>query len=134
MSSSIFDKNYALSGIESAILVEEALGTLLWSEYDWEHDEQIPLDQLFTVEDFSDDSINQIRRELFAFIEANADDLDGINLNSIAHDFILTRNGHGAGFWDRGYPDGIGERLTVSAKGFGPANVYLGDDSQLFIA
>lgn len=37
------------------------------------------------------------------------------------HDFWLTRNGHGTGFWDRGYPDEIGDALTVAAHAFGEA-------------
>lgn len=38
------------------------------------------------------------------------------------HDFWLTRNGHGAGFWDRGYGD-AGDRLTEAAHTFGEVNV-----------
>jgi hypothetical protein len=34
------------------------------------------------------------------------------------HDFWLTRNGHGAGFWDRGLGE-IGGMLTDAAKAFG---------------
>ena len=37
------------------------------------------------------------------------------------HDFWLTRNGHGAGFWDRGYPDEVGDALTEAAHAFGEA-------------
>lgn len=33
-------------------------------------------------------------------------------------DFYLTRNGHGAGFWDRGYGE-IGRQLTEAAKIYG---------------
>lgn len=39
------------------------------------------------------------------------------------HDFWLTRNGHGAGFWDRGY-DALGDRLTDTAHAFGECNVF----------
>ena len=35
------------------------------------------------------------------------------------HDFWLTRNGHGAGFWDRGYADEVGDALTEAAHAFG---------------
>ena len=35
------------------------------------------------------------------------------------HDFWLTRNHHGAGFWDRGYPKDISDRLTESAEKMG---------------
>lgn len=34
------------------------------------------------------------------------------------HDFALTRNGHGAGFWDRGLGD-VGDQLTALAKPYG---------------
>lgn len=37
------------------------------------------------------------------------------------HDFWLTRNRHGAGFWDRGYPDEVGDALTEAAHAFGEA-------------
>lgn len=37
-------------------------------------------------------------------------------------DFYLTRNGHGAGFWDGDYPDEIGEKLTEMAHSFGEIN------------
>lgn len=37
------------------------------------------------------------------------------------HDFWLTRNGHGAGFWDRGYPDEVGKPLSKAARSFGEA-------------
>jgi hypothetical protein len=37
--------------------------------------------------------------------------------DTIEHDFFLTRNGHGAGFWDGDYKNG--EKLTEIAKSFG---------------
>lgn len=43
------------------------------------------------------------------------------------HDFWLTRNGHGVGFWDRGLGE-LGDKLTEAAKTFGEVNLYLGDD------
>lgn len=44
------------------------------------------------------------------------------------HDFWLTRNGHGAGFWDRGMPDEIGEGLSDIAKGYGERNAWFSDE------
>lgn len=34
-------------------------------------------------------------------------------------DFWYTRNGHGVGFWDRGYPDDVADPLTEAAHEFG---------------
>lgn len=42
---------------------------------------------------------------------------------SDGHDFYLTRNGHGAGFWDRGYGE-RGKRLSIAAKTFGSTEVW----------
>jgi len=42
------------------------------------------------------------------------------------HDFALTRNGHGAGFWDRGLGM-AGDVLTDAAKSFGEKNFYVDD-------
>ena len=42
------------------------------------------------------------------------------------HDFALTRNHHGAGFWDRGYGD-VGDRLTDAAQAYGEHSVLTDD-------
>jgi hypothetical protein len=47
-------------------------------------------------------------------------------------DFWLTRNGHGAGFWDGDWPETQGEALTEASKAFGEVDLYAGDDGQLY--
>ena len=53
------------------------------------------------------------------------------------HDFWLTRNGHGAGFWDRGFGDlrteTVGGRLSRDAKSFGGCDLYQGDDGLIYL-
>ena len=49
------------------------------------------------------------------------------------NDFWLTRNGHGAGFWDRGLGD-VGKRLTDNASTYGEIDPYTGDDGFLYFA
>lgn len=42
---------------------------------------------------------------------------------AFGHDFWLTRQGHGTGFWDRKeLPEALGEKLTEIAKAFGEAS------------
>lgn len=50
------------------------------------------------------------------------------------HDFWLTRNGHGAGFWDRdALSEGdLGDKLSAIAKTFGESNLYQGDDGGIY--
>jgi hypothetical protein len=50
----------------------------------------------------------------------------------IAHDFWLTRNGHGAGFWDGDYPEALGDALTALAKTYGECDLYIGDDGKIY--
>ena len=47
------------------------------------------------------------------------------------HDFWLTRNGHGAGFWDRGLGD-LGDRLTSLAQTYGQCDPVIGDDGKIY--
>jgi hypothetical protein len=42
----------------------------------------------------------------------------------------LTRNGHGAGFWDRGIGD-RGDRLTAAAHAWGEFELVIGDDRKI---
>jgi hypothetical protein len=47
------------------------------------------------------------------------------------HDFWLTRNRHGAGFWDRGLGD-AGRMLTEMAHPYGECALYVGDDALIY--
>lgn len=47
------------------------------------------------------------------------------------HDFWLTRNGHGSGFWDRDI-GAAGEQLTQAAHKCGECNLYRGDDGRIY--
>lgn len=46
------------------------------------------------------------------------------------HDFWLTRNGHGAGFWDRGLGE-VGEQLSDAARNYGEFYLWL-DSGKIF--
>jgi len=47
------------------------------------------------------------------------------------HDFWLTREGHGAGFWDGDWPVN-GDALTKAAKSYGGFELYVGDDGTIY--
>jgi hypothetical protein len=65
------------------------------------------------------------------FQAANAEDLTEIDSAQAGHDFWLTRNRHGAGFWDRGY-GAVGDRLTAAAHAYGSVDLYAGDDNLIY--
>ena len=53
---------------------------------------------------------------------------DNYTFEHIGHDFWLTSQGHGAGFWDRGLGE-VGDILTDSADGYGDiVGLYLDEE------
>lgn len=50
------------------------------------------------------------------------------------HDFWLTRNGHGTGFWDGDWPEPHASQLVAAAKAAGSVDVYLGDDGRIYLS
>lgn len=90
-----------------------------------------PLDKL-TISDFSPEALARAKKDCDLFVRAGKEFLDEAKMDDAAagHDFWLTRNGHGAGFWDRDLGD-VGDRLTELCKFFGETDLYLGDDRQL---
>lgn len=46
------------------------------------------------------------------------------------HDFWLTRNGHGAGFWDRGL-GGLGDQLTEACRPYGEVSLWVAEDDAI---
>lgn len=104
----------------------------LWSSTD-NSDESggRPLDFNYGVEDIAPETIASILDDCKAFQEAHANDI-GDNLEQAGHDFWLTRNHHGAGFWDGDWPDDVGERLTEASHAFGNVDLYVGDDGLIY--
>jgi hypothetical protein len=59
---------------------------------------------------------------------------NGYTAERAGHDYWLTRNHHGAGFFDRFelYAGGLGEKLTKAAHADGGVDLYLGDDKLVY--
>jgi len=72
--------------------------------------------------------------EITSWVLANWDDClayaKAMSWGALGHDLWLTRNGHGAGFWDRGLGD-LGKNLTDSAHALGAVYLLIGDDGRL---
>lgn len=58
---------------------------------------------------------------------------DNTGYQGVGHDFWLTRNHHGAGFWDGDLPEAVGKRLTEVSHTFGELSPYLGDDKRVYL-
>lgn len=84
----------------------------------------------------SQDAIDSIKADCEKFVNNNKDLLSEVysrptDYQNAGHDFWLTRNGHGAGFWDRGFGV-VGDALTARAQGFKELTPYIGDDEKIY--
>ena len=88
--------------------------------------------------------LEAMEKDAGAFFDANGDTLleanvyyneagDDIGRNDehLGHDLWLSRNRHGAGFWDRGLGD-VGDKLDKAAKAVGERYLYVGDDGLIY--
>ena len=91
-------------------------------------------------EDIAPETAAAMAADCEAFQRDNAELLElwyaaGETADRAGHDFWLTREGHGAGFWDRfcgGSPMvRTGRLLTDASKAYGSFDLYLSDDKQI---
>ncbi len=85
-----------------------------------------------TLSDFSPSAVTKIQQDCAKFQSENAE-LIGSRYEDAGHDFWLTRNNHGAGFWDGGWPDDVDGKLSQAAEAFGTSEVYVGDDDLVYV-
>lgn len=103
----------------------------LWSSTDNADDSGgEPLDKNYDADDLAPECLAEFKRDCEGFQEANADDLASLDPEQSGHDFWLTRNGHGAGFWDRGLGE-LGERLSKASKVYGSVDLVIGSDGKI---
>jgi hypothetical protein len=91
----------------------------------------------FEPADLSSDALNAMRADLADFIAGCGVDVDAYlehaSAEAFGHDFWLTRNRHGAGFWDRGL-GALGDRLTSMAHPYGESHLYATADETIHVA
>lgn len=112
----------------STAFVAAYLECALWSSTHTEREDgdPVPCDSL--NHDWSMEAQTRAEADCLAFTTANASDLEDMEPEQAGHDYWLTRNGHGAGFWDRGLGE-RGERLSQACR-HDSCDVYLGDDNR----
>lgn len=112
-------------GTEPDAFTRQYVETALWASTD---DNGEPMD-MYSVDDIAPDTLAAMAADCRAFQADNAADID--DSGRAGHDFWLTRNRHGAGFWDGDYPADIGHRLTEAAHAYGSYDLYVGDDGKV---
>lgn len=109
-------------------VLDSYLETLLWAS-----GEEGEFDGI-TIFDFSEEAVNSSKSDIEAFIEkinakpnaiAEANEYDD---RMLGHNFALSRNGHGAGFFDDN--NDILQNICRETKSAEP---YLGDDKKVYV-
>lgn len=109
--------------------IKHYVAAALWSSTD---DDSEPLDQNYTVDDIADEAWARIIQDCAAFLWKHYPELTGEwGMEQAGHDFWLTRNRHGTGFWDRGKGK-LGRDLAEAAMLCGECDVIVGDNGKLF--
>lgn len=131
------DRAIELSGADLDAMVAGYLECQLWAGLDYREEgaEPVPYDENYSVDDIAPEYVDAIRGEFADIVAAHPlavrmflnalgkyeQARSGYDRNELfGHDFYLTREGHGAGFWDRGLGE-LGDHLTSIAKFYGPA-------------
>jgi len=97
-----------------------------------------PLDENYSIEDIHPATLAMMVLDCRKFQDQNIDLILGkrtagsknLEMVCAGQDFWLTRNGHGAGFWDGDWT--TGEELTEASKKFGEVDLYVGDDKKIY--
>jgi len=96
-----------------------------------------PLDEDYSIDGIAPNSIASAMADIDSFIEycteQGIDPFSELTREQVGHDFWLTRNGHGAGFWDRGLGE-LGKKLSDAAKTSGSSDAYVGDDEKVYLS
>jgi len=116
----------------------------LWASPAAEDSEDETLDK-YSCSDIDPESILEMEKECKEFQEENKEALEvyyakmkddeyrdakWTSEEYAGHDFFLTRNGHGAGYWDRGFEE-CGDKLS-EACGNHECFLYVGDDGKVY--
>jgi hypothetical protein len=101
-----------------------------------------PLDRNYSASDIADETLQKMKTDCEQFQAQNDalltqyyDELPVSEWGSEAqagHDFWLSRNGHGAGFFDRDVSKYLRDTLQDNARAFGTFDLYIGDDGQIY--
>ena len=112
-----YAKGGKVEGYDIDDVVSHYLDAMLFSSTDDDNEDAEYLDELHDRDDVEDKFKKVSAKKIKEFIRKNKSLLKKHNISgeSVGHDLWYTPNGHGVGFWDRGYGDD-GDKLTKSSE------------------
>lgn len=127
-----FKSGGTIYGFDVENILSSFIEAGLWASHDFDSGDN--LDENYDFDDVSEESKEKIRTGIKQFLNDNHKILKklAISEDSIGHDLFLDSQGHGVGFWDRGYGKD-GETLSKSASAiFTEDSPYVGDDKKVY--
>lgn len=130
----------AAAGIDSEearLALSGYLECARWSSHDDGGDpfDAAKYDGISWSEDAQDAAQSDVYRFIAEHVVAARHFMDAtvpqLGWGQVGHDLWLTRNGHGAGYWDRGYAGPAIDTLVEGAKALGEVHICLSDDNEL---
>lgn len=85
-----------------------------------------------SFDELAPETLAKIIHDCELFQKDNADLIDH-EWSQAGHDFWLTRNHHGAGFWDGDWEEPDATALTHASHGYSAIDLYRGDDGRLYL-
>jgi len=125
--------------------LQQLVRTLLRSSSDSDTCE--PLDDNHDIFDVDDLCLKKLESDFNSFVETATsliqqklgefDNLEDFSLLTrlglpLEHDYILTRNHHGAGFWDGDWDEKVSQILTDTSQLKPEIEPYIGDDGKIY--
>ena len=131
-SAKLYNMNMKNKHIDIDIALTHYLVAMLWTE-SCDMDGNEHLDKNYTIDDIHEELKESSRQDLAKFIAENEADLltwDGQTTTAseqTGHDFWLTRNSHGCGFWESEWRN-VGQKLTEATRKFPEVTAMLFDN------
>lgn len=118
------------------VILNSYISCMLWTEEEPlfldENGEYSNPDDIVVSEDMiSEDDKYEMKKEIKWFIELAGDTINYVTDDMLGYDLWLTRNGHGAGFFDRDLPKHVLDTFEELCDILGTVDLYLGDDGNL---
>lgn len=99
----------------------------------------------FEPDDIEPETLKEMISDCADFLKANRATIDAAiatgevvygpdfgPMGRAGHDFWLTRNGHGAGFWDGDWPEPMADTLSEAARECGEYSLMMGDAGGIY--
>jgi hypothetical protein len=134
----------ALSGADIDDMVTGYLDAQLWAQQDMDRDDDSLLDAHYSRDDIAPEYVESVREEFVALVtehplavrmygaQRQYHSSDGSVWEHFGHDYYLTREHHGVGFWGRGLGE-LGDYLTDIAYYAGSANDLFDNGSGVLV-